>query len=137
KQSSRAMAQAIAEPVARSDKPRLKTLSSRRRQFSVVSKKKPTTDNRSLITDNFLLILGRPGGHGEGQDTRSHPELGRENPQRRWYCVSRRGRVGRRQASQGPEDGRQSFDKLRMRDGRQRRPSALLRHHILPLICPL
>src|SRR5205085_1042776 len=26
------------------------------------------------------------------------PELGRENPQRRWYCVSRRGRVGRRQA---------------------------------------
>ena len=41
--------------------------------------------------------LGRPGGHSEGQNTRSHPELGRENPQRRWYCVSRRGRVGRRQ----------------------------------------
>src|SRR5260370_42494565 len=46
------------------------------------------------------LSLARPGGHGEGQDTRSHPELGRENPQRRWYCVSRRGRVGRRQAQQ-------------------------------------
>src|SRR5581483_998235 len=30
-------------------------------------------------------------------NTRSHPELGRENPQRRWYSVSRRGRVGRRQ----------------------------------------
>ena len=44
--------------------------------------------------------LGRPGGHSEGQNTRSHPELGRENPQRRWYCVSRRGRVGRRQALQ-------------------------------------
>src|SRR5690349_15524384 len=29
--------------------------------------------------------------------TRSHPELGRENSQRRWYSVSRRGRVGRRQ----------------------------------------
>ena len=43
---------------------------------------------------------GRPGGHSEGQNTRSHPELGRENPQRRWYCVSRRGRVGRRQTFQ-------------------------------------
>ena len=40
---------------------------------------------------------GRPGGHGEGPNTRSHPELGRESPQRRWYCVPRRGRVGRRQ----------------------------------------
>ena len=40
----------------------------------------------------------RPGGHSEGQNTRSHPELGRENPQRRWYCVLRRGRVGRCQA---------------------------------------
>ena len=46
--------------------------------------------------------LGRSGGHGEGQNTRSHPELGRENPQRRWYCASRRGRVGRRQARQAP-----------------------------------
>ena len=44
--------------------------------------------------------LGRPGGSGEGHNTRSHPELGRENPQRRWYCVSRRGRVGRRQVCQ-------------------------------------
>ena len=32
-----------------------------------------------------------------GANTRSHPELGRENPQRQWYCVLRRGRVGRRQ----------------------------------------
>src|SRR6266481_9796433 len=38
------------------------------------------------------------GGHSEGQHTRSHPELGRENPQRQWYCVLRRGRVGRCQA---------------------------------------
>ena len=38
------------------------------------------------------------GGHSEGQNTRSHPELGRENPQRQWYCVLRRGRVGRRHA---------------------------------------
>ena len=35
-----------------------------------------------------------------GDCTRSHPELGRENPQRPWYCVSRRGRVGRRQVFQ-------------------------------------
>ncbi len=40
----------------------------------------------------------RPGGHSEGCPTRSHPELGREIPQRPWYCVLRRGRVGRRQA---------------------------------------
>ena len=45
-------------------------------------------------------VLGRPGGYGEGFNTRSHPELGRENPQRRWYCVLRRGRVGRRQVFQ-------------------------------------
>ena len=42
-------------------------------------------------------MLQRLGGYGEGQCTRSHPELGRESPQRRWYCVLRRGRVGRRQ----------------------------------------
>jgi hypothetical protein len=35
-----------------------------------------------------------------GACTRSHPELGRENPQRPWYCVSRHGRVGRRQVFQ-------------------------------------
>ncbi len=33
-----------------------------------------------------------------GVHTRSHPELGRKSPQRQWYFVSRRGRVGRRQA---------------------------------------
>ncbi len=35
-----------------------------------------------------------------GPCTRSHPELGREKPQRPWYCVSRHGRVGRRQVFQ-------------------------------------
>jgi hypothetical protein len=34
----------------------------------------------------------------QGDQTRSHPELGRQTPQRQWYFVSRRGRVGRRQA---------------------------------------
>ena len=46
--------------------------------------------------------LCRPGGHSEGPNTRSHPELGRENPLRQWYCTSRCGRVGRRQACQAP-----------------------------------
>jgi hypothetical protein len=44
----------------------------------------------------------RPGGHSEGPNTRSHPELGRENPLRRWYCTPRCGRVGRRQARNSP-----------------------------------
>ena len=44
--------------------------------------------------------FGWSGGYGEGKCTRSHLELGRESPQRRWYCVLRRGRVGRCQASQ-------------------------------------
>ena len=33
-----------------------------------------------------------------GVYTRSHSELDRENPQRRWYCMVTCGRVGRRQA---------------------------------------
>ena len=33
-----------------------------------------------------------------GVHTRSHLELGRKSPQRQWYFVSRRGRVGRCQA---------------------------------------
>ena len=43
-----------------------------------------------------------PGGHSEGPNTRSHPELGRENPPRPWYCRSSGGRVGRRQAQSPP-----------------------------------
>src|SRR4051812_1347206 len=54
----------------------------------------------AAISDLRHLLSEKPGGHSEGQNTRSHPELGREDPQRRWYCASRRGRVGRRQASQ-------------------------------------
>jgi hypothetical protein len=38
-----------------------------------------------------------------GAYTRSHPELGREIPQRPWYCVSRHGRVGRRQVFQSTQ----------------------------------
>jgi hypothetical protein len=56
--------------------------------------------NRAPPARGASRRFGRPGGHSEGQNTRSHPELGRENPQRRWYCASRRGRVGRRQTRQ-------------------------------------
>ena len=38
-----------------------------------------------------------------GACTRSHPELGREIPQRPWYCVLRHGRVGRRQVFQSTQ----------------------------------
>ena len=38
-----------------------------------------------------------------GPYTRSHPELGREMPQRPWYCASRHGRVGRRQVFQSTQ----------------------------------
>ncbi len=41
-----------------------------------------------------------------GGCTRSHSELGRETPQRRWYSVSRRGRVGRCQVCQAVKDCR-------------------------------
>ena len=43
-----------------------------------------------------VVAFRRSGGYGEGPNTRSHPELGREILQRQWYCVLRRGRVGRR-----------------------------------------
>ncbi len=39
-----------------------------------------------------------------GGCTRSHSELGRETPQRRWYFVSRRGRVGRCQVCKTHEN---------------------------------
>ena len=70
------------------------------------------SDNRSPIT-----AIRKPGGHSEGCSTRSHPELGRENPQRRWYCRSSGGRVGRRQASsrrQRTDDRRQNRAVLRL-----------------------
>jgi hypothetical protein len=54
----------------------------------------------------FGLPVGRPGDHSEGPNTRSHSELGREIPLRQWYCVPRRGRVGRRQVFQ-PEPATQ------------------------------
>jgi hypothetical protein len=46
----------------------------------------------------FIVVLCRPGGLRRSDQTRSHPELGRQTLQRQWYYVSRPGRVGRRQA---------------------------------------
>ena len=56
-----------------------------------------------LMTDDCQLTTGLDWTTWwlwRGAYTRSHPELGRENPQRPWYCVLRHGRVGRRQVFQ-------------------------------------
>src|SRR5215472_18560901 len=70
-----------------------------------------TPQHQTLSLTSYHILPGdipqggpaRPGGHSEGPNTRSHPELGRENPQRPWYCRSSGGRVGRRQARQTPQ----------------------------------
>ena len=68
------------------------------------SRSGPQSRQRPFVTaqlshkENRALALRRPGGHGGEKCTRSHPELGRETPQRQWYSVLRRGRVGRCQA---------------------------------------
>ena len=70
-----------------------------------------------LMSEPPISAIRKPGGHSEGCSTRSHPELGRENPQRRWYCRSSGGRVGRRQASsrrQRTDDRRQNRAVLRL-----------------------
>ena len=62
----------------------------------------PTTLPRSLITRSMIIerMDWTTWWLWRGARTRSLPELGRENPQRPWYCVSRHGRVGRRQVFQ-------------------------------------
>ena len=62
------------------------------------SSKTKTPQKHTPYTLHHNTGMTRPGGHSEGPNTRSLPELGRETPPRQWYCVSRRGRVGRRQA---------------------------------------
>ena len=74
---------------------------------------------------HILRELRRPGGHSEGPNTRSHPELGRENPQRQWYCASRRGRVGRRQALQASDHRNHKPEQIW--------PSSAQPHSLLPL----
>ena len=61
----------------------------------------------TVVSHEFARRQGSGGGacaavtwwSWRGARTRSHSELGRETPQRRWYCVLRRGRVGRRQVA--------------------------------------
>ena len=60
----------------------------------------PVSDRKALPTasdhwpqaTSAHLLSRPPGGHSGGPNTRSHPELGRENPQRRWYCDKRKSR---------------------------------------------
>ena len=54
----------------------------------------------------------------QGDQTRSHPELGRQTPQRQWYSVSRHGRVGRRQACKGRMTTRKNASSRRSREDR-------------------
>ena len=49
--------------------------------------------------NNLLLCFYGPVVMARGEHP-IHSELGRENPQRRWYFVLRRGRVGRCQAKE-------------------------------------
>jgi hypothetical protein len=66
-----------------------------------------TSSQAGLRPLDANLALRRPGGSWRGGRTRSHSEHGRETPQRRWYSVSRRGRVGRCQvckAQANPEN---------------------------------
>src|SRR3712207_3229554 len=57
-----------------------------------------------------------------GGKTRSHPELGRETPQRRWYCVARPGRVGRRRTHRSRQA--QSLFTIPLHDPSSPRPSS-------------
>ncbi len=58
-----------------------------------------------------------------GGRTRSHPELGRENPQRRWYCMVTCGRVGRRQAFKTRFRGQMSGIRDQRTGIREQKPS--------------
>ena len=95
---------------ASQDANELRRLQSQASQMKISSRNE-AVGARSPAVRSTLMAGGRmpgtlpawlrwSGGYGEGFSTRSHPELGRESPQRRWYYVLRRGRVGRRQASQ-------------------------------------
>ena len=96
----------------------------------------PSSVLRPLISV-LRLPSRRPGGYGEGLNTRSHPELGREIPQRQWYCVLRRGRVGRRQVfktepKSNPHKTHSSSQ--RTESGKQR--TEVTNPHRRPLVCP-
>src|ERR1700740_3584458 len=59
-----------------------------------------THQNHTTLRHKTLRMDWTTWWSWRGARPRSHPELGRENPQRPWYCVLRHGRVGRRQVFQ-------------------------------------
>src|SRR5947209_15565752 len=71
-----------------------------------------------LKTICFIFCLSPAWWLLRSDKTRSHPELGRQTLQRRWYYVSRPGRVGRCQACQGQKNS-SSTGRQRTEDGRQ------------------
>ena len=70
---------------------------------------------RSKIQFASFSVFRRPGGFLRSDQTRSHPELGRQTLPRQWYCVLRPGRVGRRQACEGRN--KFLFESLKWRSG--------------------
>ena len=75
----------------------------RKTSFASFRRRSPETDAGEAIHARSLLSVVRfrsslAWWRLQGDKTRSHPDLGRQTPSRRWYSVSRHGRVGRRQA---------------------------------------
>src|SRR5438270_13449095 len=72
-----------------------------------------SSDIRSLSSDHcFIFCLSPAWWLLRSDKTRSHPELGRQTLQRRWYYVSRPGRVGRCQACQRQKNPLQNVRSL-------------------------
>src|SRR5947209_6988817 len=77
----------------------------------------PSSDLCPLIFASFFC-LSPAWWLLRSDKTRSHPELGRQTLQRRWYYVSRPGRVGRCQACQGQKNS-SSTGQRTSEDGRR------------------
>ena len=72
---------------------------------SGVSKGDRRENDPDLLKPSLLLSCVSPAWWLLRSDqTRSHPELGRQTLSRQWYYVSRPGRVGRRQACKAQEN---------------------------------
>src|SRR5512132_4394097 len=96
-----------------------------------------TAPSSLLIPDpRPLSSAATTGWPWRGCPTRCHPELDRETPQRRWYCVSRRGRVGRRSVLIA-ENRRQTTDDRRRASGIRAEASPVVRTPLIPDPCCL
>ena len=76
---------------------RMACLSSRMSAACVAILRTGRRTNQAKATQLLETCASSTWWSWRGGCTRSHSELGRETPQRQWYFVSRRGRVGRRQ----------------------------------------